>query len=480
MKLSNKLRSDKGRKVLLAVLIPLVMLLLAVAVILVIDARWLEENEEGETETTTTTAATHPSSEDAETILEEIGEENYMEQELALDDSEENEKIEEPVLPEVTGFGQKNSRYPYYIMVNRQENCVTVYEQDENGEYTIPMKAMVCSVGVSDGTPLGTFRTSDKYAWRYLYGDVYGQYAYRINKNILFHSVPYYTKNKGDLESEEYNKLGQAASLGCVRLSVEDAKWLVDNCPSGTKVTIYDNPNPGPLGKPTPKKIDLNSPYKGWDPTDPSVENPWHSFFASSSMTTESSTTTESTTGKTTASTKEQGTMPASSSGASKGIKIDGPSLITINKKQSGNIQETILNQITVTENGRMVERSRIKLDVSSLSGQRYGRFTVRCRVVDSEGNTLDKPLNVLIDLEAPIIGGGNKTVTVTSESELSAIIESNIWVTDNSGEACDLDITYTKTGVVEGGSIYRIQIMAWDMAGNQGVEKFTYVVYGI
>lgn len=482
MKLLNKFRSEKGKKVLLAGIVLLVILLLTAAVILVISARREEENG-GETETTTTTTTTH-SSEDAEKLLEEIGEENYMEQELALDDSEENEKIDETVLPEVTGFGQKNSRYPYYIMVNRQANCVTVYEQDESGEYTIPMKAMVCSVGVSGGTPLGTFRTSDKYAWRYLFGDVYGQYAYRINKNILFHSVPYYTKNKGDLESEEYNKLGQAASLGCVRLSVEDAKWLVDNCPSGTKVTIYDSPDPGPLGKPVPKKIDLNSPYKGWDPTDPSGENPWHSFFASSSMTTTTTGTTNRTTKKTTASTKapssSSSTASSSVSSTLEGIKISGPSLITINKSQSSRIEETIFNQITVTENGRTVERSRIKLDVSSLSGQTYGKFTVRCRVTDSKGTTFEKPVNVLIDLEYPVIGGENRTVTVTSESELLEIIESNVWVTDNSGEPCTLDITYTKTGTVTGGSIYKIRLIAMDQAGNQGIETLTYTVYGI
>lgn len=483
MKLTDRLRSKKGRRILLIVVILLITFLLTVAVGLVISARG-EDEEGGEQETTTTTVTTttmESSSEDAETLLEEIGEENYMEQELALDDSEENEKIEETVLPEMSGFGQKNSRYPYYIMVNRQANCVTVYEQDESGEYTIPMKAMVCSVGVSERTPLGTFRTSDKYTWRYLFGDVYGQYAYRINKNILFHSVPYYTKNKGDLESEEYNKLGEPASLGCIRLSVEDAKWLVDNCPSGTKVTIYDSPDPGPLGKPTPKKIDLNSPYKGWDPTDPDVGNPWHSFFATSSATTTAASTTVKTTAATkTTTTSSKSASTASTASSSAGIKINRPSLITINKRQSANIEETILNQITVTENGKVIDRSRIKLDISSLSGQSFGRFTVRCRVTDSQGTTYDKPINVLIDLEYPVIGGGNKTVTVTSESELLAIIESNLWVTDNSGEGCTLDITYTKTGMVAGGSIYRIQVIAQDVVGNQGVEKFTYTVYGI
>ena len=56
---------------------------------------------------------------------------------------------------------------------------------------------------------------------------------------------------------------------------MEDAKWIYDNCPVGTKVTIYDSKDPGPLGKPTPIRIDVNSPYRGWDPTDPDPRNPW-------------------------------------------------------------------------------------------------------------------------------------------------------------------------------------------------------------
>lgn len=200
----------------------------------------------------------------------EISEEEYYEEELALDDSDENVEYEEKDKAK-----EKTEDFPYYISVNRQMNTVTIYSKDENGEYKVPIKAMVCSCGLNGGTPLGVFKTSTKYTWRALYGNVYGQYAYRINGPIMFHSVPYYTTDKWNLESEEYNKLGDFASLGCVRLSVRDAKWLVDNCPSGTTVEIYDSPDPGPLGKPSAAWIDLNSPCRGWDPTDPDPANPW-------------------------------------------------------------------------------------------------------------------------------------------------------------------------------------------------------------
>ncbi len=115
----------------------------------------------------------------------EISEEEYYEEELALDDSDENVEYEEKDKAK-----DKTEDFPYYISVNRQMNTVTIYSKDENGEYKVPIKAMVCSCGLNGGTPLGVFKTSTKYTWRALYGNVYGQFAYRINGPIMFHSVP--------------------------------------------------------------------------------------------------------------------------------------------------------------------------------------------------------------------------------------------------------------------------------------------------
>lgn len=171
---------------------------------------------------------------------------------------------------------QDEPEFPYYIRINRKQNCITVYTLDDEGEYTIPYKAMICSTGLYNATPRGTYQISTKYLWRELYGGVYGRYATRIHGGVLFHSVPYYSRSKNALCTDKYNKLGQQASMGCVRLTVEDAKWIAENCPQGTTVEIYDDDDPGPLGKPEAVKIDTDSPNKGWDPTDPDENNPWH------------------------------------------------------------------------------------------------------------------------------------------------------------------------------------------------------------
>ena len=169
----------------------------------------------------------------------------------------------------------KVNKKPYYIEIIRNQNVVIVYGLDGNNEYKNIVKVFICSVGLNNWTPTGTFTTSPGYEWGTLNGGLYGQYSTRIKGSILFHSVPYYSMNKNDIEWEEFNKLGVPASQGCIRMTVEDVKWIYDNCSSGITVKIYDGELPLGVTKPTAPKIDGESPNRGWDPTDPDSNNPW-------------------------------------------------------------------------------------------------------------------------------------------------------------------------------------------------------------
>ena len=166
----------------------------------------------------------------------------------------------------------------YVIYVNRTENCVTVMEQQPDGTDAV-VKVMACSCGIEGHeTPEGTFRTSDYYDWRLLVDGSYGRYAVRFNNRILFHSVPYVQASPDTLEWDQYNLLGENASLGCVRLAVEDIKWIHDNCKPGTQVTVYSGEEiVGGVTRPDSLKIAEDSPYRGWDPTDCTPGNPWFS-----------------------------------------------------------------------------------------------------------------------------------------------------------------------------------------------------------
>ncbi|MDE6024854.1 MAG: L,D-transpeptidase family protein [Lachnospiraceae bacterium] len=159
-------------------------------------------------------------------------------------------------------------RSSYYITVNKNTNIVTVYAQDGNKGYTIPVKSFVCSTG--DSTPLGTFYTPYRYRWLTLVGPCWGQWCTQIYGNYLFHSVCYNSWNDNNsLDVAEYNKLGTTCSHGCIRLKAGDAKWIYDNCALNTKVTIFSSNEKGPFPKPTVEQL---TEGHTWDPTDPDMK----------------------------------------------------------------------------------------------------------------------------------------------------------------------------------------------------------------
>lgn len=131
---------------------------------------------------------------------------------------------------------------PYVVKISLDKQRVYVYGLDENNEHTVLVRTMKCSTGKNETpTPKGTFQsgTGPGARWHYFKKfDCWAQYAYYIQGDIMFHSVLYNEKG-GKVTQSSVNNLGRKASHGCVRLSVEDAKWLYNNCPVNTKIVVY-------------------------------------------------------------------------------------------------------------------------------------------------------------------------------------------------------------------------------------------------
>lgn len=156
----------------------------------------------------------------------------------------------------------------YVLKVNKRQQIVTVYAKDGKNGFIIPVKAFVCSPG--HPTPTGTFYTQVKYRWKLMEGGSWAQWSTRITGPFLFHSVIYGGyQDKERLYVSAYNILGQTASLGCVRLTAADAKWIYDNCELKTKVVIYNSDKKEPFDKPKSKKLPS---WHTWDPTDPTCK----------------------------------------------------------------------------------------------------------------------------------------------------------------------------------------------------------------
>jgi len=133
---------------------------------------------------------------------------------------------------------------PYAITVDVKNQVTTVYGLDDKGGYTIPVRRMVCSTGtVSTPSDVGEWTLSGRRA-RWCYFSLYGshaQYWTKINDNIAFHSVIYNEVDYDAMSVKSYNMLGSRASHGCIRLLVEDSKWIYDNIREGVVVTITED-----------------------------------------------------------------------------------------------------------------------------------------------------------------------------------------------------------------------------------------------
>lgn len=130
----------------------------------------------------------------------------------------------------------------YKLVIDVSDQRTYVYQWN-GSSYGICINEMICSTGTKKNpTPLGTFQAvgpsgSGLWYWFKTY-KCYAKWGYFIVGGIMFHSVTY-TKDK-KLQTSTVKKLGTRASHGCIRLEIENAKWIYDNCPPGTTVVIQD------------------------------------------------------------------------------------------------------------------------------------------------------------------------------------------------------------------------------------------------
>ena len=114
----------------------------------------------------------------------------------------------------------------YLILVSRSRHEVGVFRGGFNNWNCI--KFWSCVTGApSTPTITGEYRTTG-FKRTNLSTDTRARWCTQINGGYFFHSI---------LASN--SELGNSQSHGCIRLAVENAKWIYDNIWQGTKVYIY-------------------------------------------------------------------------------------------------------------------------------------------------------------------------------------------------------------------------------------------------
>ena len=130
--------------------------------------------------------------------------------------------------------------FPYKVIVDVSEQVVYVNKWTGDG-YNELVKKMTCTTGArATPTPLGTYqavgRSGDEWYF-FKQFNCYAKWGYIIVGGVLFHSITYDADKKPAMSE---HSLGHRGSHGCVRLSVDNAKWIYDNCPNGTTVVIRE------------------------------------------------------------------------------------------------------------------------------------------------------------------------------------------------------------------------------------------------
>lgn len=120
-----------------------------------------------------------------------------------------------------------------WLMLTDTSGCRTAIYYGHHGAWR-PVKEWICSPGApATPTVTGEFAVTGK---GYSFGNGFTCYYYtQFYGNYLYHSVLYYQNSFRVMDG----RLGMHLSHGCVRLDIDNAKWIYDNIPYGTKVVIW-------------------------------------------------------------------------------------------------------------------------------------------------------------------------------------------------------------------------------------------------
>lgn len=133
-------------------------------------------------------------------------------------------------------------KMPYYIDVDLTNQIVTIYNTHDNSIH----RQMLCSAGVDNKTPTGTWympskeRDDERREWYWMPNAVtWVKYPTKIYYAYFFHSIPFNRKDDSTMNEKAIAAFGNPASHGCIRLRVEDAEYIAKNCGVGTRVRIF-------------------------------------------------------------------------------------------------------------------------------------------------------------------------------------------------------------------------------------------------
>ncbi len=127
----------------------------------------------------------------------------------------------------------QSSKTCFLIMID-YTNCKCGIFQGSRNHWTLIKYFDIGPGADTSPTPSGTYAIKDKVKYFVSAKGFYCHYATRFHGAYYMHSVLYY--KDGTVADPT---VGAHVSHGCIRMEIDNAKWVYENCSKGTTVVVY-------------------------------------------------------------------------------------------------------------------------------------------------------------------------------------------------------------------------------------------------
>ena len=171
-----------------------------------------------------------------------------------VDENTWNALFNDPEVADVLSPARTYEPIPplYFFEVDVNNQAVKVWRYNKTTkDYTDLERAFICASGTNKyPSPLGVFTLSGRKSPHCKFptwGGGEARWWTKITDEIAFHSVLY--SDSGDdstLKVASFKGLGSRGSHGCIRMTVEDAKWIYQHAEKGMQVWIHEDAQDDP------------------------------------------------------------------------------------------------------------------------------------------------------------------------------------------------------------------------------------------
>lgn len=161
-------------------------------------------------------------------------------------DNEQNQQMDETDNSDDITSSSESTTYiaknqSYRIKINVSKNIAVISYIDANNSNDNGKTVRAFHIATNKDIKTGSTVISEKSEWRKLDNNGYAHYSSRLENMEYICSTAYFTRTIGNMNIDEYNKIGTSVTYGSIFMTPADAKWIYNNCGINTSVEILSD-----------------------------------------------------------------------------------------------------------------------------------------------------------------------------------------------------------------------------------------------